>query len=257
VTRYSGVDEVNPIGNTIVANTTGTNANAVCSGGVDDSTYSFNLTTNINNSVMYSAVAMKDETHTPGLNYAERCEVQQQNGANVSSVAVQEQKIASPATVTVNGSFSGAVDWAAVALVIRPKPPKYTLSVNTINSGSVTLDPPGGIYDAGTVVTLTATPDAGFEFDNWSYALSGTSNPATITMNTNRKVAANFTLSVPGDGPIIYRGVKIGSSINSTTVTTSGSMAGEEGDFYLAAISTQPKVSVVSISGLGLSWTLV
>jgi uncharacterized repeat protein (TIGR02543 family) len=57
----------------------------------------------------------------------------------------------------------------------------------------VTLDPPGGVYDDGTVVTLTAVPDSGWQFDNWSGDLSGSANPTTITMDANKTVTANFS----------------------------------------------------------------
>jgi Zn-dependent metalloprotease/PKD repeat protein len=72
-------------------------------------------------------------------------------------------------------------------------PPQYTLTVNIVGQGSVDLNPPGGVYDAGTVVTLTATADSGWQFDNWSGDLSTSDNPTTITMNSNKTVTANFT----------------------------------------------------------------
>jgi uncharacterized repeat protein (TIGR02543 family) len=47
------------------------------------------------------------------------------------------------------------------------------------------------------VVTLTATPDTGYVFSGWSGDLTGSVNPATITMSSNRVVTATFTF-VPG-----------------------------------------------------------
>jgi uncharacterized repeat protein (TIGR02543 family) len=72
-------------------------------------------------------------------------------------------------------------------------PPQYTLTVNTVGQGTVGLNPPGGTYGAGTVVTLTASPDSGWQFDNWSGDLSGSTNPTTITMNADKTVTANFS----------------------------------------------------------------
>jgi mannan endo-1,4-beta-mannosidase len=70
----------------------------------------------------------------------------------------------------------------------------YTLTVNVSpqGSGSVSLNPPGGSYTAGTQVTLTAIANSGYVFSSWSGDLSGTTNPATITMNSNKIVTANF-----------------------------------------------------------------
>jgi hypothetical protein len=69
---------------------------------------------------------------------------------------------------------------------------QYTLSVSTTSGGSVTLNPPGGVYTAGTSVTLTAVPASGYAFTGWGGALSGTANPATLVMDANKSVSASF-----------------------------------------------------------------
>ena len=76
-------------------------------------------------------------------------------------------------------------------------PTTYTLTVSVTGQGSVTLNPPGGSYDPGTTVTLTAVPAAGWQFDHWSGALSGSANPATLVMNANQMVTAVFTSPAP------------------------------------------------------------
>ena len=70
----------------------------------------------------------------------------------------------------------------------------YTLTVSAAN-GTVSLSPAGPTYPAGTVVTMTATPAAGYAFSGWSGAITGAANPATITMDANKSVAAGFTTS--------------------------------------------------------------
>jgi uncharacterized repeat protein (TIGR02543 family) len=72
-------------------------------------------------------------------------------------------------------------------------PTQYTLTTNTVGQGSISLNPSGGTYDAGTVVTVTATPNSGWQFDGWSGDLSGSTNPTTITMNANKSVTATFS----------------------------------------------------------------
>ncbi|MCP4711346.1 MAG: hypothetical protein GY869_22225 [Planctomycetes bacterium] len=74
-------------------------------------------------------------------------------------------------------------------------PAQYTLTTNTVGQGSITLDPAGGTYNEGTVVTVTANPTSGWQFDDWGGDLSGSTNPTTITMNSNKTVTANFTES--------------------------------------------------------------
>jgi uncharacterized repeat protein (TIGR02543 family) len=238
----------------IAGNTKGLNTNALCSGGVDNSAYSFNIATTVDSAVVYNAVAMKDMAHTPGAGYVERGEVKRVNGINASSVAVEDKAVTAVASVTVNGSFNDAVDWALVALEIKPEPPTmYTVTVSKVGSGNVTLDPPGGTYNAGTAVTLTATPAPGFHFSGWSGDLNGSDNPATLTMDGDKNVTATFEKN----GPIVHEENKTGEASGSTTVATSASVTAANGHLYLAAISTQPKASVLSVNGLGLNWTLV
>ena len=69
--------------------------------------------------------------------------------------------------------------------------PTYTLTTNATN-GSVTLDPPGGVYNSGTVVTVTASPDNGFTFSHWSGDLAGSTSIATLIMEGDKGVSANF-----------------------------------------------------------------
>jgi len=90
--------------------------------------------------------------------------------------------LTNPATLLVDGSKSVTANFTSV----------YTLSVATKGKGSVILNPPGGSYPAGTVVTLTAVPGSGFTFRGWSGALTGLTNPATLVMNGNASVTAIF-----------------------------------------------------------------
>lgn len=68
----------------------------------------------------------------------------------------------------------------------------YSLTVNTVGSGSVTKNPNQSTYSSGTIVTLTATPASGYIFSGWGGALTGNTNPAQITMDSNKIVTATF-----------------------------------------------------------------
>ena len=72
----------------------------------------------------------------------------------------------------------------------------YTLTVTTTGSGSVVLSPPGGTYNAGTPVTITATASAGSHFDVFSGDASGHTNPVVVTMTANKNVNAAFLANV-------------------------------------------------------------
>ena len=69
----------------------------------------------------------------------------------------------------------------------------YSLTVSTVGSGTVTLDPDKVFYDAGETVTLTAEPATGFVFDGWGGDLSGTGNPVTLVMDADKVVSATFS----------------------------------------------------------------
>jgi len=73
---------------------------------------------------------------------------------------------------------------------------QYTLTVTKAGTGSgnVTTNPSGTNFNAGTVVTLTATPDASSTFSGWSGGCTGTSPNCTVTMNSNTSVTASFII---------------------------------------------------------------
>ncbi len=75
---------------------------------------------------------------------------------------------------------------------LNDAPVTYTLSIVVSGQGHVALNPLGGSYAAGSVVTLTAVPSATWYFDSWSGDASGTTNPVTVTMTANKSVTATF-----------------------------------------------------------------
>jgi hypothetical protein len=196
VSRYSGVDSNNPIGAVASANTNGP-GDTVCSGGTDSSSYSAELTTTGSKTVAYGAAAIGDEGHTPGSGYIERLEASQGVGSMQIGIAVEDKSVPAPATVAVDGTMGKNVDWAVMGVEIRPgriEPTLYSLATNSAGSGGVLLNPPGGLYGGGTVVTLTAVPDQHWEFAGWSGDLGGDLNPVTLTMDADKMVTATFSL---------------------------------------------------------------
>ena len=70
----------------------------------------------------------------------------------------------------------------------------HTLTISYAGNGRglVSLEPPGGLYDHGTEVTLTAVAYPGSSFTGWSGDASGTTNPVVLTMDANKAVTATF-----------------------------------------------------------------
>ena len=70
----------------------------------------------------------------------------------------------------------------------------YTLTTSG-TSGSIAMNPSGGVYNKDAVVTVTANSDYGYAFGSWGGDLSGSVNPTAITMNGKKNVTANFVVS--------------------------------------------------------------
>ncbi len=76
---------------------------------------------------------------------------------------------------------------------------KYTVSVNVKDSekamGTVSMDKEDGVYEDGMNATVTATPNEGYEFVNWTDTDGkevSSSNPYTFAVTANTTLTANF-----------------------------------------------------------------
>jgi len=100
-----------------------------------------------------------------------------------------------PCDVTLDGDRRVPVEFDAT----EPPPGDTRLTVRRRGSGTVTSDPAGIVcpddcrheFPAGTQVTLTASPDAGFEFTGWSGACSD-AGPCVVTLDVPKAAVANF-----------------------------------------------------------------
>ena len=69
---------------------------------------------------------------------------------------------------------------------------KLTISVIPPEAGDVISYPSYG-YERGTEVKLTADSAVGYTFNNWGGDISGSANPFTITMNSDKNIIAYFS----------------------------------------------------------------
>ena len=95
------------------------------------------------------------------------------------------------------GTFSFTLD------AVANEDPMYELTV-TVVSGHGTVEPNSGSYSAGTVVTLTATPEAVYNMRQWTGTDDDTSCELTntVTMDSDKTVTVEFGMrhafQVPG-----------------------------------------------------------
>jgi hypothetical protein len=148
---------------------------------------------------------------------------------------------ANPATVVVDADRTIGASFV----------PQVTLGVAAPPGGSVALDPPGGLYDLGTTVRLTATPDAGAIFAGWNRDLSGATNPADVVVDRDLRIRAHFLI------PVSLEQLESGMSGSGGSVSTAGTLVAVDDHLYLAAIASRPNVAVTGVSGLGLAWSEV
>ena len=114
----------------------------------------------------------------------------------------------------------------------------FMLQVNAGTNGTVSGGTIyGDIYPSGTTITLTAIPNAGYEFSQWNYVLGGsgvasTVNPFAITLTTNVTLVpvfalyTGFTVSYSGNGATggTVPAAQVVSSGGSTNISGPGTM---------------------------------
>jgi hypothetical protein len=142
-----------------------------------------------------------------------------------------------PTNITMNMNKSVTANFVPV--------PTYTLTTSATN-GSITLNSPGGIYNSGTVVTVTAIPNAGYSFGNWSGNLSGSVNPTNITMSGNRSVTANFNTLPPGNMNVLF---VVGSATGPSDAAISNRLQ-QAG--YIVEVINDSASTMASATGKGL-----
>jgi YVTN family beta-propeller protein len=107
-----------------------------------------------------------------------------------------------PAASSLFTSWSGCTPSGATCTVTMDGPKtvtvtftlkQYTLTVSTAGNGSGTVTPPGGTYNHGATVTLSASPAASSVFTSWSGCTANGSS-CSVTMDAAKTVTATFTL---------------------------------------------------------------
>ncbi len=85
-------------------------------------------------------------------------------------------------------------------VVTPPTTRTLATTANPSAGGTISRQPNQTNYPDGSVVTLTATPNPGYQFNNWSGDLSGSQNPVSVQLTQDKTVTANFGVTSPSGG---------------------------------------------------------
>ncbi len=121
-------------------------------------------------------------------------------GSYVLAVASPQAGASGTQYVFASWSDGGA---ASHSITVGSSPTTYTAAFTTqyllttgvspAGAGTVTANPSSsGYYNAGASVQLTAAANTGYQFSSWSGALTGSTNPQSLTINAPSAVTANF-----------------------------------------------------------------
>lgn len=161
-----------------------------------------------------------------------------------------------------SGDVSSAADTVPVTVtsdvlitaVFTANPQTLTVATDGTGSGSVDSNPAGiacttgggdctQIYDAGAVVTLTATADIGSVFDGWHGACTGT-GICTVTMDAAQVVTATFATVPPGEFALAVSLDGDGAgTVSGTGINCSGSAGAD-------CTNTYPENTVVVLTAV-------
>jgi uncharacterized repeat protein (TIGR02543 family) len=225
--NFANVDQTTPLG-------TAAGAGSATS----DTTATVNLTGLLGTELVFDNVFMGSSntatTLTVGANQSSLWNVNGYTGSgnfNVFAGASTEQ--ATSSSVTMSWTISASARWAIAAVPIRPAPagPDRTLTMAVSPSGGGTTDPVVGphTYSDGTVVNISATPNSGYVFANWTGGSVANPNSATTTvaMDADKTVTANFYAIPAGtivrDGAVSSSTADDVSSISFSHTTGTGS----------------------------------
>ena len=132
-----------------------------------------------------SGVAAMLLSHRPELSTQDVRKIILQSVTKVDGLA---DKVASGGIINAYEAIKLADAWQ----IESDTPQSFTLSssVSPENSGTTTGS---GSYQSGSAVSISASPQTGYQFSHWSDDASGSQNPLSITINQDTSIIANFS----------------------------------------------------------------
>jgi hypothetical protein len=125
-----------------------------------------------------------------------------------------------PATLVMNGNKTVTATFELI-------PSPFTLTINQSANGTISAPKTTGFpgYSPYESVLVTATPATGYRLASWGGALSGTTSPASLVMDSNKTVSATFEL-IPANTYLLTVVAGTGGTVTSTPASGGSYAAG-------------------------------
>ncbi len=82
-----------------------------------------------------------------------------------------------------------------------PSPAEFSLTISADGKGTTSPSPGTYTYDKGDLVSIAASPDSDWEFDQWSGDYLGTSPTAIFSVDSDMVIIAHFVALAPAPAP--------------------------------------------------------
>jgi Divergent InlB B-repeat domain len=156
-------------------------------------------------------------------------------------------------------------DGGAISHTVAPTTDKtYTASFTTqyyktmSHGPGGTVSPGSGWRNAGSTVSISATPATGYSFSNWTGSgngsYSGTNNPASITMNGPITEYASFTQNQPVQVTVQTSPAGLSFSVDGTTYTSAQTFSWVPGSSHTIA-TTSPQSGGTGVQYVWTRWS--
>ncbi|MDB6025091.1 MAG: hypothetical protein JWM68_1314 [Verrucomicrobiales bacterium] len=132
----------------------------------------------------------------------------------------------------------------------------YTLTATVSGGGSISQSPSQTSYAPDSIVTVTAIPNAGCSFLNWSGDASGSTNPLSMVLNGNKSISAEFSTVTPVEDIVIVESRGGGSNYSAYADTNFFDVAIKSSAAGCSAASIGSRYGIVSNCAVTLKPTL-
>jgi prepilin-type N-terminal cleavage/methylation domain-containing protein len=143
-----------------------------------------------------------------------------------------------------SGSFILIISNGSLIYKITDSTPPVAMSVLTLVAGSNGTVSGGGTYEMSSTVTITATPNSGYQFSSWSGSGCPSSASGSVTVSSSMTCTASFSATVVT--PTTYN-LTVGAGNTGGTTSPNGTFSYNAG--------TSVSISALASSGYGfLNW---